>query len=325
MPRVLITGAAGFIGMHASIRYLYEGWDVIGLDSVNNYYSVGLKNDRINRIKLIASTLNNNFDFYHANLNSNIWNKFREIPIELVIHLAAQAGVRYSLQNPRAYIESNILGFQSVIDFVTEKEIKKLLYASSSSVYGKEEVQPFTESMECSNPESYYAATKRANELMAHAYSKTHGLNSLGLRFFTVYGPWGRPDMAPMLFTSAALKDEEISVFNHGKQRRDFTYIDDVIESIFRLSICFDTVVNIYDKGVINIGKGSPDTLEDFINTIEKHTGSKIRKKYIEAQLGDVEETYADIEKLRKLIDYHPKIGLDEGLFELVKWYRSYY
>ena len=211
MPRVLITGAAGFIGMHTSIRFLKEGWDVIGIDNLNNYYSVSLKKDRLKQIKLSSDKFDKEFLFYQEDLNSDIWDEFDNFKIDSLVHLAAQAGVRYSIENPKAYLESNILGFQKVIEFILKNKIYPFLYASSSSVYGKNSKQPFNENEPCNSPESYYAATKRANELMAHSYSKTHNLKSIGLRFFTVYGPWGRPDMAPMLFAHTQNTSEVIA------------------------------------------------------------------------------------------------------------------
>jgi UDP-glucuronate 4-epimerase len=236
--------------------------------------------------------------------------------------LAAQAGVRYSLENPNAYLESNILGFQKVLDFVLKMKIKKFVYASSSSVYGKDSAQPFVESASCNAPESYYAATKKANELMANAYSETHKVSSIGLRFFTVYGPWGRPDMAPMLFTKAAMNGKIIRVFNNGEQKRDFTYIDDIVEGVYRLIVKY--VPN--EKAIIvNIGNGSPVGLLDFISKIEDQTGRILNKTFVEAQLGDVEVTYADTNKLVKLIDYRPKISLNDGLRKFVDWFKVYY
>ena len=215
---VLITGAAGFIGMHASIRFLKEGWDVVGLDNMNDYYSVELKQNRVENIRVLAEELGRSFEMYEADLNSDVWKKLEYFDFEAIVHLAAQAGVRYSLENPRAYLESNILGFQSVLEFVSKTGIDRFVYASSSSVYGKNSIQPFTENAACDSPESYYASTKRANELMAKSYFNTQGVNSIGLRFFTVYGPWGRPDMAPMLFAKAGMNNKTIKVFNHGRR-----------------------------------------------------------------------------------------------------------
>ena len=322
MPRVLITGAAGFIGMHTSIRFLSEGWEVIGLDNMNDYYSVDLKRKRLKEIIVKANQLTTSFKLFEADLNSNVWNKLEKYDFDAVIHLAAQAGVRYSLENPWAYIESNISGFQRVIEFVEKQSIDRFIYASSSSVYGKSSKQPFSEYEPCNKPESYYASTKKANELMAYSYFKTKQMSSIGLRFFTVYGPWGRPDMAPYLFAKAAFNGEGIRVFNHGNQKRDFTYVDDIVEGIL-LSVENFSVV----KGaeVFNIGYGSPTGLMDFIAEIESATGCKLKKTYVEAQLGDVEVTYANTEKLKATFGYSPKIGLSEGVSNFVEWFRSYH
>ena len=321
MPRVLITGAAGFIGMHTVIRFLKEGWDVIGLDNLNDYYATTLKKDRIAQINQFVSCENGSFLFFEDDLLSDIWLTLKEYQIDSIIHLAAQAGVRYSINNPWKYIESNILGFQKVLDFVKLKSIKVFLYASSSSVYGKSSLQPFSEMQSCNSPESYYAATKITNELMASAYAKTHAIGSIGLRFFTVYGPWGRPDMAPMLFADACLKGEEILVFNYGKQKRDFTYIDDVVEGIYRLCTMQEFPSS---SMVCNIGNGSPTNLLEFIKLIEKHMGVKLQKKFLPAQIGDVEETYANIELLSSLINFRPMVNIDKGIENFITWYRRY-
>ena len=322
MPRVLITGAAGFIGMHSSIRFLKEGWDVVGLDNLNDYYSVSLKEDRIKRIQDFAIDYKQDFIFYKKDLNSNVWTELENYHFEAVLHLAAQAGVRYSIINPMAYIESNILGFQKVIDFVVKLKIDRFLYASSSSVYGKNSKQPFNERESCNSPESYYAATKKMNELMAHSYNRTHGLKSIGLRFFTVYGPWGRPDMAPMLFAHAAFENRDISVYNYGKQKRDFTYVDDIVEGIYRLILDDGNHV---DNMIYNIGNGSPIALFDFISTVEKHSKRQINKNLVAAQKGDVEVTYCDTSLLNKSVGYLPKYDLDRGMKIFMNWFKEYY
>lgn len=320
MPRVLITGAAGFIGMHTVIRFLNEGWEVVGIDNINEYYSVVLKEDRIQNIA--KSNKSENFTFFKADIVSDIWIEIKKYKFDAVIHLAAQAGVRYSLENPSAYLQANIVGFQRVLEFVEKQGICNFLYASSSSVYGNNSTQPFKESESCSSPESYYAATKKANELMAHAYYKTKKVSSIGLRFFTVYGPWGRPDMAPILFANSAVRGETIRVFNYGKQKRDFTYIDDIVEGIFQL------VKRSRSKNackVVNIGKGSPEGLMDFIGEIEHALDCKIEKEFVEAQKGDVEVTYADTKLLKKEINYSPVISLEIGIHRFISWYKSYY
>ena len=321
MPRVLITGAAGFIGMHTSIRFLEEGWYVLGIDNLNDYYDKRLKWDRLKQIES-ATTNKARFTFLQEDITSEVWNDISSIHFDALIHLAAQAGVRYSIENPNAYLTSNIFGFQKVLEFVVKSGIERFLYASSSSVYGKSSSQPFSEQQPCDQPESYYAATKRANELMAYSYAKTHGLKSIGMRFFTVYGPWGRPDMAPMLFTNAAMNSKEIRVFNYGKQKRDFTYVEDIVEGIYRL-----TIKKTYDGNynVCNIGNGSPVDLFKFIDFIETYVGMKIKRKMVDAQPGDVEVTYASTQKLKELISYEPKVSLDVGIMRFVEWYKGYY
>lgn len=321
MARVLITGAAGFIGMHTAIRFLKEGWDVVGLDNMNDYYSIKLKEDRLKEIEFISTKLKQKFVFHRNDLNSDIWNTLGESHFDAIIHLAAQAGVRYSIENPMAYIESNIIGFQKVLEFVEKKGIKRFVYASSSSVYGKQNNVPFSEEIACNNPESYYAATKLSNELMATSYYNTKNIISIGLRFFTVYGPWGRPDMAPMLFADAAYCNREIKVFNYGKQSRDFTYVDDISESIYRIIINYDKVER---SEVLNIGNSSPTNLMYFIENIEKGMRCVIQKKFIGPQDGDVEKTFADTTKLSKLIGYQPNTSIESGVRDFIYWYLSY-
>jgi len=322
MPRVLITGAAGFIGMHTAIRFIKEGWDVIGIDNINDYYSVKLKLERLKRIEITSKEENQKFIFFKADLNSNVWSDLDNIEITSVVHLAAQAGVRYSLDNPIAYIQSNILGFQAVLDFVCQRQIESFVYASSSSVYGKSAAVPFKENDSCNTPESYYAATKKANEMMAHSYFKTCAVRSLGLRFFTVYGPWGRPDMAPFLFVDAALKGNQIEVFNYGNQKRDFTYISDIVEGIYLSIKNFELIEG---AEILNVGNGLPHSLKVFINTIEESTGKIIKKKYVKAQKGDVEITYASIAKIQSKFQFEPSVSLKEGMIEFVNWFRSYH
>ena len=223
MPRVLITGVAGFIGMHTAVKFLSEGWDVIGIDNLNDYYDISLKKGRLKEIQTKAKESSVFFEIYKADINSDIWEDIAEYKFETVIHLAAQAGVRYSIENPLAYIHSNILGFHNVLEFVNRHKIKQFLYASSSSVYGMDTEEPFNENSPCNSPESYYAVTKKANELMAQTYFKTHKTSSVGLRFFTVYGPWWA-NMAPIIFLKAAYENSEVEIYNHGDQLRDFTY-----------------------------------------------------------------------------------------------------
>ena len=315
MPRVLITGAAGFIGMHTSIRFLKEGWDVVGLDNLNDYYSEQLKEDRIREIERCSLETKSNFQLYRNDLNSTIWSNISKYAFDGVIHLAAQAGVRYSIENPRAYLHSNISGFQEAIEFAHNNGGLPFVYASSSSVYGKNSEQPFHESEPCVQPESYYAATKKANELMAYSYFKTSKLKSIGLRFFTVYGPWGRPDMAPYLFVNAAFNKKPIQVFNHGNQKRDFTYIDDIVQGIW-LSISQFHLVQ--SAEVFNIGNGAPVGLMQFISEIECATGEKLKKSFVDAQPGDVPITFSDTSKLKKTFGYSPCTSLEEGVLQVV-------
>jgi UDP-glucuronate 4-epimerase len=329
--KVLVTGAAGFIGFHLSKELLNLGFKVVGLDSINDYYSVDLKFDRLKSLGI--NNINNDnvvykngdFTFIYGDISDDIvWNEYvKNENITHIIHLAAQAGVRYSLDNPKAYIKSNIDGFLNVLEYCRFNSINHLIYASSSSVYGVNSVQPFSESERCDQPISLYAATKRSNELMAHTYFHLYGIKSIGLRFFTVYGPWGRPDMAPMLFTSAAFENREIKVFNHGDQSRDFTYIDDIIGGIVALFEQKETKIESSD--VCNIGNGNPVNLLDFINSIEKHTNIEITKDYVNAQPGDVSVTYANTSKLASLVGYKAKTNIDEGVYQFIKWYKSYY
>ncbi len=322
MPKVLITGAAGFIGMHSTIRFLNEGWDVVGLDNLNDYYSIQLKKDRIKRIKQYIEKIDSSFNFICSDLNSTVWASLEIYDFDAIVHLAAQAGVRYSLENPHTYLESNVLGFQRVLDFVKKTKTKRFVYASSSSVYGKDSKQPFEENESCNSPESYYAATKKMNELMAKSYSHTHSISSVGLRFFTVYGPWGRPDMAPMLFADAIFNNKTVKVFNYGDQKRDFTYVDDIVEGILSviLSSRFPNGAEVY-----NIGNGSPVGLLEFIRLIEKASESELRKDFVEAQKGDVSETFADISKIHQLTGYKPKTDINQGIDSFIQWYKEYY
>ena len=321
MRKVLVTGAAGFIGMHVAIRFLRDGWFVIGLDSINDYYEQSLKHDRLKEIQDVAVECDRDFKFYKEDLNSDVWDSLLLDEVDAVIHLAGQAGVRYSIENPQAYLESNIIGFQRVIDFVRFAGIANFVYASSSSVYGMDSQKPFSEESPCNSPESFYAATKKANELVAHSYQSIFGLDSIGLRFFTVYGPWGRPDMAPMLFAKAALRGDAIDVFNYGNQRRDFTYIDDIVEGI-----CLTVGLGGDLKGahVFNIGRGEPVGLLDFITKLEEALGVVIKKNLIASQPGDVTETFASINKLQALTGYTPQVCLNDGIGKFVAWLRDY-
>ena len=323
MPRVLITGAAGFIGMHTSIRFLEGGWDVVGLDNMNNYYSVTLKRDRLSEISKTASKLRRKFDMYEADLNSSIWKKFETLEFDTIIHLAAQAGVRYSIENPSAYLHANVLGFQKLLDFLVEKKVKRFMYASSSSVYGNSVKKCLSEEDPCNQPESYYAATKKANEMMAYSYYRTHGIYSVGMRFFTVYGPWGRPDMAPWLFTEAGVNNKKIQVFNYGRQTRDFTYIADIVEKIFVINSSFENTIQ--DAIILNLGNGSPEELGTFISEIEQSLDLKLEKELVGAHVGDVSHTYASTRRFSEIFGESGRsTSLKEGIKRFVEWYKDY-
>lgn len=315
---ILITGCAGFIGMHLTIKFIKNKFNVVGLDNENSYYDVDLKKARLANIESFDYP---NFKYIKCDLNDDkAWEEISKFNIVSVFHLAAQAGVRYSITNPWAYINSNILGFQKLLDYIVKNKIEDFFYASSSSVYGKTNQIPFNESNNCNKPESYYAATKLSNEMIAYAYSKTHNLKSVGLRFFTVYGPWGRPDMAPFLFVKAAFENKKIKVFNYGNQQRDFTYVDDIIHSIFLL---YKNKIEIKSSTVYNIGNGLPVNLKEFIKIIEEETNSKLKKEYVEAQKGDVEITYADTSNLYSIIKFKPEINLRSGIRSFVNWYKN--
>jgi UDP-glucuronate 4-epimerase len=332
--RVLLTGAAGFIGMTTILRLLARGDEVVGLDNLNDYYSVQLKMDRLARL-----TPHPNFSFVQLDVadRPGMAALFAKERFDRVIHLAAQAGVRYSLQNPHAYIDSNIVGFMNVLEGCRHSQVQHLVYASSSSVYGGNTRMPFSEHDSVDHPVSMYAATKKANELMAHTYSHLFGLPTTGLRFFTVYGPWGRPDMALFLFTKAILEGRPIDVFNHGKMQRDFTYVDDIVEGVIRV---LDRVAepnpayvsDTPDPGtsnapfrVFNIGNHNPVQLLDYIGCIEDALGMQARKNLLPLQDGDVPATYADVDALRDWVGFTPATEIRNGVGRFVEWYRGYY
>ncbi|MBF8436547.1 NAD-dependent epimerase [Halanaerobiaceae bacterium Z-7014] len=330
----LITGAAGFIGFHVARRYLEAGSQVIGLDNINDYYSVQLKEDRLDLLKDYP-----NFTFVKGDLKDRnlIATTFTDYQPEIVIHLAAQAGVRYSLENPHAYVDSNLVGFLNILEGCRHNNVKHLLFASSSSVYGANRKVPFETSDNVDHPVSLYAATKKSNELMAHSYAHLYDLPVTGLRFFTVYGPWGRPDMAYFIFTRRIVNDEPIDVFNHGDMSRDFTYIDDVVEGIYKLSsqpASPDKSWNAKDPDparskapyrIYNIGNNSPVDLMEFIKTIEKELGQEAEKNFKPMQPGDVKTTYADCTDLIEDVGYEPDTPLSEGISKFISWYRDYY
>ncbi len=323
--KVLITGASGFIGYHLS-KYLCErtNYDVIGVDNQNNYYSVTLKRDRT---KLLTEY--NNFKFYLVDISdkNEIFEVFKSEKPDYVVNLAAQAGVRYSLENPDIYIQSNIVGFFNILEACRNYPVKHLLYASSSSVYGGNNKIPFSEKDLVDNPVSLYAATKKSNELMAYTYSHLYNIHATGLRFFTVYGTWGRPDMAYYSFSKKILNGEPIDVFNYGEMERDFTYIDDVIISIHKLLHKYDEA-NVGEKGgyeIFNIGNHSPVKLLDFISILEKELNIKAVINLKEMQPGDVVRTYADVEKIMDEVDFKPSTPLHEGLKRFVEWFIDYH
>ena len=332
--KILLTGAAGFIGMTTCLRLLARGDDVVGLDNLNDYYEVQLKLDRLARLQPLPG-----FRFVKADVGDRaaIERLFGEEHFDRVIHLAAQAGVRYSLQNPQAYIDSNVVGFMNVLEGCRHAKVAHLVYASSSSVYGGNTRMPFSERDSVDHPVSMYAATKKANELMAHTYSHLFGLPTTGLRFFTVYGPWGRPDMALFLFTKAILEGRPIDVFNHGQMRRDFTYVDDIVEGVIRVTDriaepdpTFDA--NRPDPGtsrapfrIFNIGNHNPVPLLDFIGCIEAALGRKAEKNLLPLQDGDVPATYADVDALAQWVGFAPATSIETGVARFVEWYRSYY
>lgn len=332
--KILVTGAAGFIGMHTAHALLRRGDQVVGIDNVNDYYDVGLKRARLDRLNTQA-----NFRFIEMDLADRpaMAALFAAEGFERVLHLGAQAGVRYSLVNPNAYVDSNLVGFLTILEGCRQNQIQHLVYASSSSVYGGNTRMPFAEQDNVDHPVSLYAATKKANELMAHTYSHLYRLPTTGLRFFTVYGPWGRPDMAPFLFTRAILAGQAIDVFNHGQMRRDFTYVDDIVEAVLRVSDRPSAADPAYSAEnphpaisdapyrVFNIGNHQPVALLDFIGCLEKHLGRTAEKRLLPMQPGDVPATYADTSALEKWIDFAPATPLDVGIGHFVDWYRSYY
>ena len=336
---ILVTGAAGFIGFHICKRILKEGFDLIGLDNLNSYYDIELKKERLKELNKIAAGKNTNWIFLKRDLREkeSIQETFEQTNPQTIIHLAAQAGIRYSLQNPEAYISSNINGFLNILENCKDYKIKNLIYASSSSVYGGNTKVPFSELDNVDHPVSTYAVTKRTNELMAHAYSHLYNMPCTGLRFFTVYGPWGRPDMAPMLFSKAILSNEKINIFNKGNMSRDFTYIDDVTEILFRLINKPATIDQSFNKDnptthsswaphrIFNVGNNESVNLMDFISILEKELGKKATKNFMEFQKGDVQNTRSDSNNIYKWIKYKPSTPLEKGIREFVKWYKIYY
>jgi len=347
--KILVTGSAGFIGYHLSKALLERGDEVVGIDNINDYYDVNLKYTRLshlgiehNKIKngeKIASSLYDKHTFIKIDISNteNIYSLFEEEQFDAVCNLAAQAGVRYSLENPHAYIQSNVVGFMNILEGCRYYGVKNLCYASSSSIYGLNQAQPFKTSDHTDHQISIYAATKKSNEMMAHTYAHLYGVQTTGLRFFTVYGPWGRPDMAPMLFADAILNNRAIKVFNHGKMSRDFTYIDDIVDGIVKVIEKPATPTKDFDTShpdpsrslapyrIYNIGNNAPLSLMTFIETLEDALEKKAEKNFMDIQDGDVVSTYADVSDLIKDFGYKPETPLDKGVGAFVAWYKDFY
>ncbi len=333
--KVLVTGTAGFIGFHLANKLVELGIEVVGIDNINEYYSsdlkyarlaeAGINQDAVYWHQKITSTKNSNYSFVRMNLEDKdqLIKLFETEKFDRVCNLAAQAGVRYSIENPQAYIDSNIVGFMNILEACRHNKIKHLVYASSSSVYGNSDKMPLSVTDSVDNPISLYAATKKSNELMAHTYSHLFGIPTTGLRFFTVYGPWGRPDMAYSLFTKAILEGKPIKVFNNGDLYRDFTYVDDIVEGVTK--VLNGIPISTPPYKMYNIGNSSPVKLMDFIETIEKTLGEEAKKEFHPMQAGDVYKTFADVSELQKDFGYSPYTSLEKGIGDFVKWYKSFY
>ncbi len=349
MKKVLVTGTAGFIGFHLARKLVDQGYHVIGLDIINDYYDVDLKFDRLKLSgidrkqvtynQLVTSIVSDNYQFIQLKLEDRdaLFELFAKEKFDVVVNLAAQAGVRYSLTHPQAYVDSNITGFLNILEACRHYPVENLIYASSSSVYGLNKNMPFSTSSNVDHPVSLYAASKKSNELMAHTYSHLFGVPTIGLRFFTVYGPWGRPDMALFLFTKAILAGEPIEVFNHGNMERDFTYVDDIVGGIERMVGAQYPVLEGWNPEspdpsfssapykIYNIGNSSPVKLTSFIEAIEKALGKKTEWKMMPMQAGDVQKTWADVSSLKRDYNYNPNTPVETGIQRFVDWYREYY
>lgn len=332
--KVLVTGAAGFIGFHLGKNLCALGYDVLGYDNINDYYDVTLKESRLALLQNLDS-----FEFVQGDLTDRVAinDLFKNHSFDYVVNLAAQAGVRYSLTNPHAYLESNLHGFLNILEACRHSHVKHLVYASSSSVYGANKKMPFSVHQNVDHPLSLYAASKKSNELMAHTYSALYDLPTTGLRFFTVYGPYGRPDMALFIFTKAILEGKPIDIYNYGKMKRDFTYVDDIVEGITRLMPTIpipnenwtglnpDPASSFAPYRIFNIGNNQPVQLMDFVEAIEEKLGIKAVKNLLPLQDGDVPETYADVEALMKAVDFKPSTSIKHGIGKFIDWYREYY
>ena len=343
--KILVTGTAGFIGFHLAKTLLERGDEVVGIDNINDYYDVNLKYARLSELGIDISDTINQSSIYskHTFIKMDLSDRerinklFDTEQFDAVCHLAAQAGVRYSLENPHAYIESNVVGFMNILESCRVYGVKNLSYASSSSIYGLNKAQPFKTSDHTDHPISIYAATKKSNEMMAHSYAHLYGIQTTGLRFFTVYGPWGRPDMAPMLFANAILNNRPINIFNHGKMSRDFTYIDDIIDGIIKVidnpakadknfdAQKPDPSISSAPYKIYNIGHNAPLSLMTFVETLERILGKDAEKNFMDIQDGDVVSTYADVSGLIKDFGYRPDTPLEEGISAFIHWYRDFY
>tara|TARA_A100001015_G_scaffold284284_1_gene350550 strand:- start:2241 stop:3254 length:1014 start_codon:yes stop_codon:yes gene_type:complete len=334
MKFTIVTGSAGFIGFSLSIKLLERGDNVLGVDNHNDYYDTKIKDARVERLSKFQNYKHFKIDLSDQKSLNNIFNKYK---IENVVNLAAQAGVRYSIENPLAYINSNIVGFAHILENCRQQKVKHLVYASTSSVYGANTKMPFSEHDSANHPLSVYSASKKSNELMAHTYSHLYRIPTTGLRFFTVYGPWGRPDMALFKFTKAILEEKYIDVFNHGNHTRDFTYIDDIVDGIIKTldkpatnntewkSDFPDPASSNAPWRIYNIGNNRPVRLIDYIEVLEKSLGKKAKVNFLPLQPGDVQDTYANVNSLKTKFNYKPLISINEGVFNFVKWYKDYY
>tara|TARA_A100001035_G_C27779578_1_gene501008 strand:+ start:40 stop:1062 length:1023 start_codon:yes stop_codon:yes gene_type:complete len=337
--KILITGAAGFIGFHLCKKLLKDGYQIIGLDNINSYYDINLKLGRLKQLNKADIKSKSNFTFKKVDLvkKEDIFQIFDEVKPDVIFHLAAQAGVRYSIENPFSYIDSNIIGFMNIIECCRKYKVKNFIFASSSSVYGGNTKIPYSEKDPVDHPISLYAATKRSNELFAHVYSHLYDIPSIGIRLFTVYGPWGRPDMAPFIFTKSIFAGEKIKIFNNGDMNRDFTYIDDVIDTLVKLVDKAPLKNKKYDSNksdpskswsnfqIFNIGNSNPIQLMEFIEILEKEIGIKAIKEYLPMQPGDVKTTFAETKNIEDYIETTNKTSLEKGIKNFINWYKEYY
>lgn len=323
MKKILITGVAGFIGYHLAEKLLSKNYQIIGIDNLNDYYDPILKQDRLNNLKKFS-----NFEFHKIDFiqNNELTSIFNNNQFNQVIHLGAQAGVRYSITNPQFYIDTNITGFLNILENCNNYNVENIIYASSSSIYGDNKNLPFSENDKTEKQISMYGVSKKTNELMAHTYSNLYGLKTIGLRFFTVYGPWGRPDMALYIFTKAIIENKNIDLFNKGSHTRSFTYISDIVEPIYRLIKINENNQKILNNNdILNIGGSEPVKLLRFIDIIEDYLGKKAKIKLKPMQQGDVQDTNADITKLKKITDYKPQVDIEEGIKRFIDWYKAYH